>query len=125
MTNYSIGDFLIRVKNMALARKKDIVYPKTKVVLTVAQALKKEGFINEIKSEKGQITVSLSYQKKEPVMLGLKLISRPGLRVYMGANELSKIRRPSTTLVSTPKGILTAQAAAKQRLGGELIAEVW
>jgi len=125
MTNYPVGDFLIRVKNAALGRNKDVVFPKTKMVVALAHALKKEGFINEIKTVKNKLTVSLSYQKKEPVLLDIKLMSRPGLRVYMNANELSKIRKPSIVLVSTPKGILNAKVAAKQRLGGELIAEVW
>jgi small subunit ribosomal protein S8 len=125
MTNYPLGDFLIRVKNLALSRGKEITFPKTKVVYALAQALKKEGFLNEVKVEKGQLGVSLAYQKKEPVLLGIKLISKPGLRVYMNANDLSKIRKPSVILVSTPKGILNAKLAAKQRLGGELIAEVW
>ncbi|KKU12312.1 MAG: 30S ribosomal protein S8 [Candidatus Woesebacteria bacterium GW2011_GWA1_45_8] len=125
MTNYPIGDFLIRVKNAAMGRDKKVVFPKTKMVLSVAQALKKEGYLDEVKADKTQITTTLAYQKKEPVLLGIKLVSKPGLRVYMGASDLSKIRKPATTLVSTPKGILSARQAAKQRLGGELIVEVW
>jgi len=125
MTNYPVGDFLIRVKNAALGRGKEVVFPKTKMIMALAQALKKEGYLNEIKAVKGELKVTLTYQKKEPVLLDIKLISKPGLRVYMNANELSKIRKPSIILVSTPKGILNAKVAAKQRLGGELIAEVW
>jgi small subunit ribosomal protein S8 len=125
MTNYPVGDFLIRIKNAALGRRKEVAFPKTKMVLALAQALKKEGFLDEVKSVKNEVTVSLKYQKKEPAVLGIKLISKPGLRVYMNANELSKIRKPSVILVSTPKGILNAWQAAKQRLGGELVVEVW
>ena len=124
MTNYPVGDFLIRVKNAALGRNKVVAFPKTKMVVSLAQALKKEGFLDEVKAVKGELTVRLSYQKKEPVLLDIKLISKPGLRVYMNANELAKIRKPSIVLVSTPKGILNAKLAAKQRLGGEIIAEV-
>ena len=124
MTNYPVGDFLIRIKNAGMGRGKVVVFPKTKVVVALAQALKKEGFLDEVKAAKGQLTVSLAYQKKEPVLLDIKLISKPGLRVYMNANDLSKIRKPSIILVSTPKGILNAKQAAKQRLGGELIVEV-
>ena len=125
MTNYPVGDFLIRVKNAALGRNKTVVFPKTKVVVSLAQALKKEGFLDEVKVVKSELSVTLTYQKKEPVLLDIKLVSKPGLRVYMNANELAKIRKPSIVLVSTPKGILNAKLAAKQRLGGELIAEVW
>jgi len=125
MTNYPVGDFLIRIKNAALGRNKKVIVPKTKMVVALAQALKKEGYLDEVKVVKNELTVSLAYQKKEPVLLDIKLMSKPGLRVYMNANELSKIRKPSIILVSTPKGILNAKLAAKQRLGGELIVEVW
>jgi small subunit ribosomal protein S8 len=125
MTNFPVGDFLIRIKNVALGRGKEVVFPKTKMVTALAQVLKKEGFLDEVKVSKNELNVKLAYQKKEPVLLNIKLISKPGLRVYMNANELSKIRKPSVILVSTPKGILSAKAAAKARLGGELIAEVW
>ena len=124
MTNYPVGDFLIRVKNAALGRNKVVAFPKTKMVVSLAQALKKEGFLDEVKVAKSELSVTLTYQKKEPVLLDIKLISKPGLRVYMNANELAKIRKPSIVLVSTPKGILNAKLAAKQRLGGEIIAEV-
>lgn len=125
ITNYPVGDFLIRVKNAAMGSKKEVVFPKTKLVLAVAQALKKEGFLSEVKTDKTQITTTITYYKKEPLLLDIKLISKPGLRVYMGARELSKIRKPSTIFVSTPKGIVNAKMAAKQSLGGELIVEVW
>jgi len=125
MTNYPVGDFLIRIKNAAMGGKKEVVFPKVKMVVEVALALKKEGFLNEVKTDKTQITATITYYKKEPLLLDIKLISKPGLRVYMGASELSKIRKPSIILVSTPKGILSAKSAAKQQLGGELIVEVW
>ena len=60
MTNYPVGDFLIRIKNAAMGRGKEVAFPKTKVVVALAQALKKEGFLNEVKVVKGQLTVSLA-----------------------------------------------------------------
>ncbi len=125
VTNYSVGDFLIRVKNAALASHKELLVGYTNEVYELAKALKEMGFLEEVKKEEGKIEVQIAFRKKEPVILGLKLISKPGLRIYMGVKEIEKIRKPSTLLVSTPKGILTSKEAVKRRLGGEVIAEVW
>lgn len=123
--NYPIGDFLIRVKNASLARNHEIVVTNSKLVESVAHLLEKEGYLEGIKKEKGKLSVRLSYRKKEPVILGLKLVSSPGLRVYKGVFELEKKKGPSTFIVSTPKGIMSAMGAIKKRLGGEVIAEIW
>lgn len=125
MTNYSIGDFLIRIKNAALAGKKEITIPATKTGLAMAQVLKKLGYLNEVSREKNIIAVSLTFKRKKPLLMGLKLISKPGLRVYMGISEIEKRKKPSTLILSTPKGILSSLEAKKERVGGEIIAEVW
>lgn len=123
--NYSIGDFLVRIKNTALARKKELVVDNTKLIDSVAKVLKKEGVLTEITKKDGKLTVQLAYRKREPVLMGLKLVSKPGLRVYMGADELATIKGPSFFILSTPKGIMTSQEAIKARIGGEVIVEIW
>lgn len=123
--NYPIGDFLIRVKNAALARNHEIVVTNSKLVENVALLMEKEGYLEGIKKEKGELLVRLSYRMKEPVILGLKLVSSPGLRVYKGVFELEKKKGPSTFIVSTPEGVMTSMGAIKKRLGGEVIAEIW
>jgi small subunit ribosomal protein S8 len=125
MTNYPLGDFLIRIKNAALARGKEVLVPSTKQIKTVASALKRAGYLEEIGQEKEFLKVSITYKRKKPLMMGLKLISRPGLRIYMGVSQIEKKRGPSILLVSTPKGILTSREAVKERLGGEVLVEVW
>jgi small subunit ribosomal protein S8 len=125
MVNYPVGDFLIRVKNAALARRKEIVAANTKELAAIAQALKKTGFLEDVKKEGDKLSVSLVYKKKEPYLMGLKLVSKPGLRIYMKAKDIEKVKRPSTFLISTPKGILSSKEAVSARLGGEVIAEVW
>lgn len=125
VVNYPIGDFLIRVKNAALARNHEIVVTNSKLVENVALLLEKEGYLEGIKKEKGKLFVRLAYRRKEPVILGLKLVSSPGLRVYKGVFELEKKKGYSTFIVSTPEGVLTAMGAIKKRLGGEVIAEIW
>lgn len=125
MTNYSIGDFLIRIKNAALVGKKEITVPATKGSLALAQILKKLGYLAEVKKEKNTITISLTFKRKKPLLMGLKLISKPGLRIYMGVSELEKRRGPSILILTTPKGIISSLEAKKMRIGGEAIAEVW
>jgi small subunit ribosomal protein S8 len=122
-TNYPLGDFLIRIKNQVLAKGTEVRVAKTNMVLAVAEALKTLGFIREITEENGEVVVLLSYRRKEPVLMNVHLISKPGLRVYMSADELSKKKGPTIYLVSTPKGIKDSKTAVKERLGGEVIAE--
>ena len=93
--------------------------------MAVALALKKSGYISEIKNDKGILTVNLSYKNKMPVLRSLKLVSKPGLRVYKSIAEIEKHKSPSIFLISTPKGILSNKEAVKQRLGGEVLVEVW
>lgn len=123
--NYSIGDFLIRIKNTALANRKEMEVDNTKLIENVAKVLVKEGILTEVKKKDGKLTVKLAYRKKEPIIIDLRLVSKPGLRIYMGADELSAIRKPSFLILSTPKGIITSREAIKQRIGGEVIVEIW
>jgi small subunit ribosomal protein S8 len=125
MTNYPIGDFLIRIKNAVLAGRHEVVATSTKQIMAVAHTLKTEGFLDEVKKEDGQAVVRLSYKKKEPVISNLRLVSRPGLRIYKKAEELAKIKGPSIFIISTSKGIMSSKEALKKRLGGEVIAEVF
>jgi small subunit ribosomal protein S8 len=126
MNNYSLGDFLIRVKNASMAGQKDVVAtPKNKLILSAAKALKEAGFIDKIAEKDGQLLVALTFKDKKPMMMGLTLISRPGLRIYMKSNEIAKKKGPATLIISTPKGIVTSKRAVKEVLGGEVIAEIW
>lgn len=125
VVNYPVGDFLIQVKNAAMARNKKVEVRSTKLISQVAKVLKSLGFLDEIKESHGRLSLQLVYSKKEPIMLGLNLVSKPGLRIYEGVGELEKKRGPSTYIVSTPKGVMSSRDAIKNRLGGEVIAEIW
>lgn len=124
LVNFPVGDFLIRVKNSALARKKRVSVAHSKFVLEMAKALKKQGVLRSVESKDGRINVELAYAKKEPVLIELKLVSKPGLRRYMGARDLSRVRGPSYFLISTPEGIMTTIEAIKKNTGGEVIVEI-
>jgi len=124
-TNYSVGDFLIRVKNVAMAKNKTVSVQSNKRLVNVAEALKKMGFVDSIKNEKGVLTVALTFKNKRPRLMNLKLVSKPGLRIYMSVDELEKKKGPSIFLVSTPNGVTSSLKAIKDRVGGEVIAEIW
>lgn len=124
-SNYSVGDFLIRIKNTAMAKNKTLEYKAEKQIIAVAEALKKLGFLDSVKKEKDILNISLAFKNKKPVIMNLRLISKPGLRIYMGADEIEKKRGPSVYIITTPKGIISSLAAVKARIGGEVIAEIW
>ncbi len=124
-TNYSVGDFLIRIKNVAMAKNKTVSVRSNKQLVNIAEALKKMGFVDSVKNEKGVLTVALTFKDKRPRLMNLKLVSKPGLRIYMGVDELEEKKGPSIFLVSTPKGVISSLKAIKDRVGGEVIAEIW
>lgn len=123
--NYPIGDFLIRIKNSARAGGKVVEVPTTKLIFAVAEVLKSEGFLSEVKKTDGKLELKLAYKSKQPVLMDLKLRSKPGLREYMDADKLEKFRGSSILIVSTSKGIMSSYKARKARVGGEVIAEIW
>lgn len=124
LINFPAGDFLIRVKNCARAEKKHVSVAQSKLVLQLAKALKREGVLRSVESKDGRVNVELAYAKKEPILMELKLVSTPGLRRYMSASDLSKVRGPSYFLISTPQGIITTAEAIKKNVGGEVIVEI-
>ena len=124
-SNYSVGDFLIRIKNTAMAKNKSLEYRAEKQIVAIAEALKKLGFLETVKKEKNVLTVSLAFKNKKPVIMNLRLVSKPGLRIYMGADEIDEKKGPSTYLLTSPKGVISSKDAVKLRIGGEIIAEIW
>lgn len=124
MVNYSIGDFLIKIKNASMARNKEIVVSSNKQIEAIAMALKKLGYLDSVTKEKNSLKLALTFKNKRPLLTDLKLVSKPGLRIYMGITEIEKKRGPSTYLISTPIGIISTREAVKARVGGEVIAEI-
>ena len=124
-TNYAVGDFLIRIKNSAMAQNKEVAVKSTKNIMAIASALKKMGFVDNIRDEKGVLNLTLVFKNKKPRLMNLKLVSKPGLRVYMNVDELESHKSPSVLLISTPKGVMSSLGAIKERTGGEVIAEIW
>ncbi len=98
---------------------------ETKLIKATALALKKAGFLESVKSKDKVLTVRLAFHKKEPKLIDLKLVSKPGLRIYMKVDELQKKKGSSIYILSTPKGILSTKEALKEGVGGEVIVELW
>ena len=125
ISNYPIGDFFIRVKNAAMIDKREVVLPSTKHIKAAAAALKKSGFLEDFLEKDKTLTVHPAFRHKEPVLMGLRIVSRPGLRIYMGVRDIEKKRGPSIFLLSTPQGIISSKDALKLRSAGEVLVEVW
>lgn len=124
MTNYPVGDFLIKIKNAAMSRRKDVEVDYSNLTYAVSEVLKKEMYLSDIKRKDDRLMVKLAYFKKEPVLVGLKLVSKPGRRVYKKVDEISKHKGLSFFLLSTPIGIISSREAIKKNIGGEVIAEI-
>ena len=122
-----IADMLTRIRNANQMRNKEVSMPVSKIKLEIARILDAEGFIAGYKVEENTLTLTLKYgQNKERVITGLKRISKPGLRVYAGAEEIPHVLNGlGIAIISTPKGVMTDKLARKNNVGGEVIAYIW
>ena len=122
-----IADMLTRIRNANQMRNKEVSMPVSKIKLEIAKILDTEGFINGYKVVENTLTLTLKYgQNKERVITGLKRISKPGLRVYAGADEIPHVLNGlGIAIISTPKGVMTDKLARKNNVGGEVIAYIW
>ena len=123
MYNDTISDFLTRLRNASMAGRVEVPIRSSKTVLDVAGILKNEGFIASIKTEDSKVTVSLD---KDWPITHIKRLSKPGVRLYVKTNKIPRPRGGTgIVILSTPKGHLTGSQARKQKVGGELVCEIW
>lgn len=128
-----IADFLIRIKNGYLARKKIVEMPWSKIKENLAVILVKEGYLKEskVKSLKDSkfkfLELELRYDKKKPALSEVKRISKPGVRIYAKAKNVPRIKKGprGLTILSTSQGLMTHQLAKKKNQGGEIICQIW
>ena len=122
-----IADMLTRIRNANQMRNKEVSMPVSKIKVEIAKILDAEGFITSYTVKENTLTLTLKYgQNKERVITGLKRISKPGLRVYAGADEIPHVLNGlGIAIISTPKGVMTDKLARKNNVGGEVIAYVW
>ena len=122
-----IADMLTRIRNANQMRNKEVSMPVSKIKLEIAKILDAEGFITNYTVKENTLTLTLKNgQNKERVITGLKRISKPGLRVYAGADEIPHVLNGlGIAIISTPKGVMTDKLARKNNVGGEVIAYIW
>ena len=126
----AISDMLTRIRNATRVTLPTVQVPHSKVKESIAAILKSEGYVAEVgvdgKATKKTINLKLKYEGKRSVIEGLRRISKPGLRHYVGATEIPRVRGGlGTAIVSTSEGVMTGVQARKKNLGGELICYVW
>ena len=130
MISDPIGDMLTRIRNAALAHKRNLELPSSKVKVAVAKLLVKEGFLTAAEESVGKtgktLSLTLSYDNKEPKLTGVRRISKPGLRWYINKKKIPMVMGGTgTAILSTPQGVMSGRDARKKGIGGELLCEIW
>ncbi|MDA8216977.1 MAG: 30S ribosomal protein S8 [Dehalococcoidales bacterium] len=126
-----IADMLTRIRNAIQARHDQVYVPASRIKLAIARILKEEGYIRDFEVTRDGprriIRIWLKYaDQKQPVLTGLRRVSRPGKRVYSGSETLPRVLGGlGVAVVSTPAGVMTAQQARKRRIGGEVLCFIW
>ena len=124
-----ISDMLTRIRNAGAAHLAVVELPHSRIKDSVAKVLQSEGYVGEVSVEgdlKKKIKIRLKFNGKKSVIEGLKRVSKPGLRRYVGSTEIPRVRGGlGVAIVSTSEGILTDTQARKKNLGGELLAYIW
>ena len=124
-----ISDMLTRIRNGGRALLPAIELPHSRIKESVAKILKQQGYVGDVAVEGGakkKIKIRLKYNGKKNVIEGLKRVSKPGLRKYVGATEIPRVRGGlGVAVLSTPEGVMTDAQARKKNIGGELLCYIW
>jgi small subunit ribosomal protein S8 len=124
-----IADMLTRIRNAQMVEKVSVAMPSSKVKVAIAQVLKDEGYIEDfavnVNGAKAELQIALKYYAGRPVIERLERVSRPGLRVYKGRNDIPQVMNGlGVAIVSTPRGVMTDRKARATGVGGEVICYV-
>lgn len=131
MVTDPISDFIIQIQNASRAGKTQVSLPFSKMKLAIAEALKKEGYLSNVETKgrkiKKALEVELTVDENGVSKIkGVKRISKPSKRVYMGADDIQPIKYGHGIIIlSTPNGILSGKQAGRERVGGEVLFEIW
>lgn len=126
-----IADMLTRIRNGLQAGKVTVDVPRSNLKVAVCRVLAEQGYIESFEETEepapGIVRIKLRYlSDRQPVMQNIKRVSKPSLRVYVSHNEIKQVRSGlGVAILSTSKGVMTGKQARKQKLGGELLCEVW
>jgi small subunit ribosomal protein S8 len=129
-TTDPIADLLTRIRNAIAVNKTEVIVPASKIKLTVAEQLKKAGYLADVKmvdaKPRGTIVITINKAGENATITEIQRVSKPGQRVYAGATEIPRVKNGrGIVLVSTSQGVMTGQAARKARLGGEVLCKVY
>ncbi|OGN95033.1 MAG: 30S ribosomal protein S8 [Chloroflexi bacterium RBG_13_50_10] len=130
MVTDPIADMLTRIRNAIMAHHDSVLIPASRIKLSMAKILKDEGFITDYTVLRGKpqrvIKISLKYINGHPAVAGLERVSKPGLRLYVGRQEIPRVYGGlGVAILSTSKGVMTGKDAWRRNLGGELLCYVW
>jgi small subunit ribosomal protein S8 len=126
-----IADMLTRIRNAVSSKHDNVTMPSSKLKVAIAKVLKEEGFIRDFtlvpEPPRTMLKIDLSYTgRKEPVLSGIKRVSKPGLRVYVQKREIPRVLGGlGVAILSTPEGVMTGQHARQKSVGGEVLCYVW
>ena len=126
-----VADMLTRIRNAIQVRHEQVMMPHSKTKLAIAKILKEEGYIRDFDIPRGQahptLRVHLAYrERREPAIRGLKRVSKPGLRVYVGKGEIPRVYGGlGVAILSTSEGVMAGRQAWRRGIGGELLCYVW
>jgi small subunit ribosomal protein S8 len=129
--NDPVADMLTRIRNGIQARHESVMVPHSKLKLAIANILKEQGYIRDFDIPRGQqfpsLRVHLAYRTgREPVISGLKRVSKPGLRIFVGKGEIPRVYGGlGLAIISTSRGLMSGQRAWRLGIGGELLCYVW
>lgn len=126
----AITDMFNRIKNAQAVQKPTVLIPFSGINYEIARLLEENGFIDKIEKKgkkiKRLVEITLKYKDKIPAISGIKRISKSGQRIYISSGEIKQVKGGyGISIISTSKGLMTGKKARKQKLGGELICEVW
>lgn len=127
----TVLDFVIRIKNAAMASRKEVLLPYSKLNLGISKVLVEEGFLEDAKIQtqegKKNILAKVKYERRRPILIGVRIISRPSLRIFDKSKSIMDLGRKGkrTIIVSTSKGVMTGREAAKKGIGGEVLFAIW
>ncbi len=129
-----ISDLLIRIKNAQMVSHDQVLIPFSKMKFAMANVLKADGYLTDVerknkktkKTEHEYLLLTLKYQDGEGAIQGIKIISKPSRRMYIKAEEIRPVHSGyGLAIISTSQGVMNSRDARKQKLGGELICEIW
>lgn len=121
-----IADMLTRIRNAHMALHKEVNVPRSKMKESLARILKQEGYVEDVTVENDNIAIILKYQDGKAAISGLKRISTPGRRIYVNFKQIPEVQNGlGICILSTSSGVMDGKTAVSQKVGGELLCEIW